>query len=71
MTPWYQILTDIIDTPAQTAVGLRVKAAVTLIAQQKYVCVRIDHTIEDIVAGDDGNIEDRLAHDLLGGRASA
>ncbi len=72
---WYHLLTDIIDTPAQSAVGLRVKAEVTLIAQQKYVCVRIDHTIEDIVAGDDGNIEDRLAlsiaRDLLAGRAVA
>jgi hypothetical protein len=72
---WYQLLTDIIDTPARTAIGLRVKAEVTLIAQEKYVCVRIDHTIEDIVAGDDGNIEDRLAlsiaRDLLSGRAVA
>jgi hypothetical protein len=72
---WYQLLTDIIDTPARTAVGLRVKAAVTLIAQQKYVCVYVDHTIDDIVAGHDGNIEDGLAlsiaRDLLGGRATA
>jgi hypothetical protein len=72
---WYQLLTDIIDTPARTAIGLRVKAEVTLIAQEKYVCVRIDHTIEDIVAGHDGNIEDRLAlsiaRDLLSGRAVA
>jgi hypothetical protein len=72
---WSGILEDIIDTPARTAVGLRMKALTTLIAQQKYVCVHIDHTIDDIVAARDGNVEDRLAlsiaRDLLGGRASA
>ena len=70
---WSRILGTIIGTPARTQAGLRAKAAVTLLAQQKYNCVHTNSTVEDIVAGHEGDIEDRLAlsiaRDLLNWRA--
>ena len=72
---WEEILEDITDTPARTAAGMRIKAAVMSTVLTHFVCYHNDQDLDDIATGEVGGIEDRLAlsiaRDLLDGEALA
>lgn len=72
---WWDLAEEIGRVPALTAAGMRAKARATTHVAARCVCVRLTDTIDDIIAGDVGNLEDRLAlslaRDVLAGSAVA
>ena len=72
---WWRLAEKITDIPARTPEGVQAKAGAMLNVLDRVVLISIGSTLDDIVTGDEGEIEDRmalsLARDVLAGRAAA
>jgi hypothetical protein len=71
---WDATVERICATQARTTAGRHAKAAALLIVQRRFICDHVGDTLDDVAAGDIGQIEDQLALSLardLVGRTAA